>query len=58
MLLTSVMLAAREELFVFMLLCKPSILVATEELLVVKVLFTVLIEESSDADVVTNDEFS
>lgn len=58
MLLTSVILAASEELFAFMLLCRPSNLVATEELFVVKVLFTVLIEESSDADVVINEEFS
>jgi hypothetical protein len=52
------MLEASDELFVFMLLCKPSILVATEELLVVNVLFTVLIDESNDAEVVTNEEFS
>lgn len=58
MLFTFVMLAAREELFVFKLLCKLSNLVAIEELLVVNVLLTVFIEESRDAEVVVKDEFS
>ena len=57
-LFTSVMLAAKEELSAVKLLCKLSNLVAMEELLVVNVLFTVLIEESSEAEVFTKDELS
>lgn len=57
-LFTSVMLAANEELLVVRPLCRLSSLVAMEELFVVNVLFTVLIEESSEAEVVTNEELS
>lgn len=49
--LTSFILAASEELLEFRLLCKPSILVAAEELFVVTVLLIVVIDEFSDADV-------
>jgi hypothetical protein len=52
------MLAAREELFVFKLLCKLSNLVAIEELLVVNVLLDVLMEESREAEVLVKLEFS
>jgi len=55
-LLTSVIFAAREELFTFMELCRPSILVAAEELFVVIVPFTVEIDELRDAEVLTKDE--
>lgn len=58
MLFTFVMLAAREELFVFKLLCKLSNLVAIEELLVVNVLLDVLMEESREAEVLVKLEFS
>jgi hypothetical protein len=52
------MLAAKEELFVFMELWRVSILVAAEELLVVIVLFIVPIDEFNDAEVLTNEELS
>ena len=57
-LFTSVMLAANEELLVVRPLCRLSSLVAIEELFVVNVLFTVFIEESNEAEVVTNEELS
>lgn len=49
-------LAANEELFVFRVLCNPSILVAADELLVVMVEFIVVIDEFNEADVVEKDE--
>lgn len=51
-----VILAANEELFVFRVLCNPSILVAADELLVVMVEFIVVIDEFNEADVVEKDE--
>lgn len=53
-----VIVAANDELLVLILLCNPSILVAALELLVVKVLFTVVMVELKEADVLTNEELS
>ena len=53
-----VIVAANDELLVLILLCNPSILVAALELFVVSVLFTVVMVELREADVLENEELS
>ncbi len=53
-----VIVAANEELLVLILLCNPSILVAALELFVVRVLFTVVMVELREDEVLTNEELN